>query len=74
MDFANVCKDIVYFTKIQQIAETAGVEYEQGEWESEDSNRRVNEWLIHHMDETPFHKLCYPQTLLRLLHHNSEDQ
>ena len=28
-----------------------------------ESDRRVNEWLYHHMDESPFHKLCYNSSI-----------
>ena len=30
---------------------------------TQESNRRVHEWLIHHMDQTPFHKLCYNSSI-----------
>jgi len=65
---------LIHGTAIQQIAEAAGVQYrdagpgapgtEPGQGrgfriESIESIRQVNEWLIHHMDGSPFHKLCY---------------
>ena len=28
-----------------------------------ESSRRVNEWLYHHMDNAPFHKLCYNSSI-----------
>ncbi len=48
-------------TAIYQIAQTAGVEYDNsnGDDAYKESKRRVNEWFYHHMDEVPFHKLCY---------------
>ena len=57
IDLGKVGDVIITSTDIQQIARTAGVEYEMNN--VRESNRRVNEWLIHHMDESPFHKLCY---------------
>jgi hypothetical protein len=59
---SKVGDDIIYATgRILQIAATAGVEYEWNDPRdrSDESDRRVNEWLFHHMDEWPFHKLCY---------------
>ena len=32
----------------------------------EDTNRPVNEWLVHRMDEAPFHKLCYSSAMRRI--------
>jgi len=51
---------IIGETAIYHIAENAGVAYEYGydDHATEESNRRVNEWLIRHMDEAPFQKLC----------------
>ena len=51
-------------TAINQIVRNAGVAYEYYEYDDHgdvynESNRRVNEWLMHHMDDAPFHKLCY---------------
>ena len=54
-DLDNV-KEIIVQTAIYQIAKNAGVAYEYG-------NHRVNEWLIHHMDHAPFHKLCYNSSI-----------
>ena len=53
----NVGSGIINNTAIYQFAENAGVEYE---WNydgivTEESSRRVNEWLNHHMDHAPFH-------------------
>lgn len=60
MDLSNAGFRIIGGTAIEKVARAAGVEYE---WKrgalTDESNRRVNEWLIHHMDKTPFHKLCY---------------
>lgn len=53
---------IVYDTGIAQIAEFADVTYEMIANDednlTDESNVRVNEWLIHYLDESPFHKLC----------------
>jgi hypothetical protein len=64
IDLSNVGRGIISHTGIYQIAQTAGVAYEN-KWFviTEASNRRVNEWLIHHMDESPFHKLCYNSSI-----------
>ena len=50
---------ILFRTVIEQIAGNIGVEHDSvnGLSAYEDSNRRINEWLIHYMDESPFHKL-----------------
>ena len=50
---------IIDETAIYHIAENAGVAYEY----TVESVHRVYEWLIHHMDETPFHKLCYNSSI-----------
>ena len=66
---SNIGYDIVGKTAIEQIAQNEGVDYE---YDSEDEDgitithesiRRVKEWLIHHMDEAPFHKLCYDSSI-----------
>jgi hypothetical protein len=62
IETSNVGNMIIYNTGILQIAEAAGIKYEGGEDPTE-SIRRVNEWLIHHMDEWPFHKLCYSSSV-----------
>ena len=62
---------IIDFTAIYQIVETAGVEYagmvyaeeDGGDYTDEDDSRRVNDWLFHHMDQAPFHKLCYDSSI-----------
>ena len=38
-----------------------GVKYEfyDIDFASDENNRLVNEWLVHHMDKAPFDKLCY---------------
>eukprot|EP01083_Nonionella_stella_P237860 834053_1 len=48
IDLNNVGYAIIGSTGILQIAENAGI-----------SKNQPNTWLIHHMDEAPFHKLCY---------------
>jgi len=64
IDLSNVGFRIIGGTAIEKIARAAGAEYE---WKrgalTDESNRRVNEWLIHHMDESPFHKLCYTSSI-----------
>ena len=43
-----------------QIAENVGVVYEyQAGYFTRESISRVDEWLLHHMDHAPFHKVCY---------------
>ena len=61
IDLGNGRNEIINHAGIYQIAENVGVVYEVGEYgqTSDDSNRRVHEWLFHHMDESPLHKLCY---------------
>eukprot|EP00554_Chaetoceros_debilis_P009836 CAMPEP_0194105466 /NCGR_PEP_ID=MMETSP0150-20130528/5666_1 /TAXON_ID=122233 /ORGANISM="Chaetoceros debilis, Strain MM31A-1" /LENGTH=280 /DNA_ID=CAMNT_0038793347 /DNA_START=311 /DNA_END=1153 /DNA_ORIENTATION=+ len=61
IDLSNVGVDIISNTGVCHIAEASGVAYEYDGWDdaTDESNRRVNEWLIHHMDTSPFHKLCY---------------
>jgi hypothetical protein len=60
----DVGAEIIMDTEIELSAEPAGFEYEY-EYEYDDydyyyeSNRRVNNWLHHHMDNAPFHKICY---------------
>ena len=48
IDLSNVGNDIIDQTAIGHIATTAGMPFS-----------RVNEWLFHHMDDSPFHELCY---------------
>eukprot|EP00554_Chaetoceros_debilis_P015942 CAMPEP_0194125528 /NCGR_PEP_ID=MMETSP0150-20130528/59510_1 /TAXON_ID=122233 /ORGANISM="Chaetoceros debilis, Strain MM31A-1" /LENGTH=693 /DNA_ID=CAMNT_0038819339 /DNA_START=83 /DNA_END=2167 /DNA_ORIENTATION=- len=66
IDLDNV-RVIIDETAISQIAENAGVAYERTECcddgGTEESSRRVNEWLIQHMDNSPFHKLCYNSSI-----------
>ena len=55
---------IIKETRIQQIAGNAGVPYEFDDGDvSDESNRQVIEWLVHHMDDAPFHKLCYDASI-----------
>jgi len=66
IDVDNVGMRIIDETAIlRQIAENAGVAYE---WNdngdvTDESVRRVKECLFHHMDEWPFHKLCYDSSV-----------
>jgi len=65
IDLDNV-DEIIDETAIYQIAENAGVAYEEddpGYDVTEESERRVNEWLYHHMDNSPFHKICYNSSI-----------
>jgi len=57
---------IIGGTSIFEIAVNAGVGYEFRDgcgYATDESNRRVNEWLLHHMDDAPFHKLCYDSSI-----------
>ena len=49
-------------TAVYQIAEASGVEYDD-EDNADESNRQVNEWLIHHMDQVPFNKPFYDSSV-----------
>ena len=54
----NVGNMIIQMTVTHQIADYAGVSYHMDPYNlCGGNNRRVNEWLVHHMDESPFHKL-----------------
>jgi len=57
---SNVGLGVIKAT-ISHIVIAAGVAYERDDEGSytKESNRRVNEWLVHRMDDSPFHKLCY---------------
>jgi ankyrin repeat protein len=50
---------IICNTRIRDIAILSGVRVSDDHDVSRESSSRVNEWLIHHMDEAPFQKLCY---------------
>jgi len=63
IDLGKVGNRIIYQTGIEQFARTAGVEYNWNNDLTEESNRRVNEWLFHHMDDAPFHMLCYDSSV-----------
>jgi len=66
IDLDNVKEIISYRTAICQIADNTGVTIEYDENNAianDESNRRVNEWLFHHMDHAPFHKLCYNSSI-----------
>lgn len=65
-DLNNVGLHFIISQKaIEQIARAAGVEYGAGEnlvnlaWVNAGNDHRVTKWLIRHMDEASFHKLCY---------------
>ena len=66
----NVGNNIIFNTDIDEIAENAVVAYEWTDhlniYVFEDTNRPVNEWLVHRMDEAPFYKLCYSSTTRRI--------
>ncbi len=59
----HIGQAIIQETEIQDIAlAIGGVEYEGGGNDcgvTDESNCRVNNWLIRHMDKFPLHKLCY---------------
>uniref|UniRef100_A0A7S3QJ06 Leucine-rich repeat domain-containing protein n=1 Tax=Chaetoceros debilis TaxID=122233 RepID=A0A7S3QJ06_9STRA len=62
IDPDNVCDLIIDCNGLEHIAAASDVEYEfesDSIFLSDESIRRVKEWLIHHMDESPFQKLCY---------------
>ena len=66
----QVGKDIIGKTHIQQIAEIEITDVEYcwddeyfGDVLTDESNLQVNEWLFHHMDEAPFHKICYNSSI-----------
>ena len=65
IDLRKVGNMITIDTGIQQVARTAGVEYDYNKrcLITDKSCRRVNEWLIHHMDAAPFHKVCYNSSI-----------
>jgi len=64
IDLGNIGRGVIYEAAISQIAETAGANYELDEGSiTTESSRRVNEWLVHHMDGAPFHKLCYDPSI-----------
>jgi hypothetical protein len=60
ISLSNIGKWIIRDTYICQIARAGGVEYEYNGDVSiiNESVRQFHEWLIHDMEETPFHKLC----------------
>jgi len=60
----NEVQAIIEDTKIEKIAKKDGRMYEEnksrfGEDFTEESNEKVNAWLIHHMCTFPLHKICY---------------
>ena len=58
----NVCDQIINGAAISRIALAAGVQYEYTITDlsvTDESVHKVNNWLAHHMDDAPFHKLCY---------------
>ncbi len=67
IDLSKISQEIIYKAGIRLIAKTAGVKYEWRYYgqRTNESDRRVNEWLIHHMDKAPFHKLCYNSFIVR---------
>ena len=66
IDLNKVGNGIIYDTAVYQIAEASGVEYDYDHDDevTDESVRQVNEWLvIQHMDEAPFHKICYNSSI-----------
>lgn len=70
IDLNNVGKYIIYSLNAGILSYYAGstryewIEDEDGIWNiTDESSRRVNEWLFHHMDGSPFHKLCYNSSI-----------
>ena len=58
---------IIAETKIEFIAKNKGIKYREaegyGDFYTARSNRIVNKWLIHHMDDFPLHKICYSSSV-----------
>ena len=72
INLSNIGSDIIGLTDIVQIAKNVGVAYDNGDYfvrelgyidVSDESNRRVNEWLLHHMDKAPFHKVRFSSSI-----------
>eukprot|EP00554_Chaetoceros_debilis_P015877 CAMPEP_0194125022 /NCGR_PEP_ID=MMETSP0150-20130528/59246_1 /TAXON_ID=122233 /ORGANISM="Chaetoceros debilis, Strain MM31A-1" /LENGTH=459 /DNA_ID=CAMNT_0038818811 /DNA_START=104 /DNA_END=1483 /DNA_ORIENTATION=+ len=65
IDFGNIGYEIFGDTAIYQIAVNTGVKYEYVDIFTctPESILRVNEWMYHHMDEFPLHKLCYSSSV-----------
>jgi hypothetical protein len=69
IDVNNFGEDIINETIIQQIAEQASYAADEVEEDDEDDcseiHCRTDDWifLISHMDEMPFHKLCYDSSV-----------
>jgi len=65
IDFGNIEYEIFGDTAIYQIAVNTGVKYEYVDIFTctPESILRVNEWMYHHMDEFPLHKLCYSSSV-----------
>ena len=65
IDLGKVPMYIISDTPIYHIADNVGVQYEEEDDDipTDESIRRVNEWLFHHMDAAPFHKLCYDSSI-----------
>ena len=69
IDLNNVGDMIILRSDIQEIAgtEIPDVEYCLDDLLedvlTDESNNNVNEWLDQHMDEAPFHKICYNSSI-----------
>ena len=62
----NVSKGIIFGTTIKEAVVAAGVMHEydcNDNWRYNKSSCLVNKWLYHHMDGSPFHKLCYNSSI-----------
>ena len=72
---SSVGEQIIINTAIYQIAAAAGNAYDGGHTIYEDeSSLQVNEWLIHHMDDSPFHKLCHSPSITTRMINNYLDE
>eukprot|EP01083_Nonionella_stella_P070708 189323_1 len=64
IDPNGIKKGIIKITAIERIAKAASgdgtpIEYEEEDGDvTDESNSRVNNWLVHHLDDWPLHRLC----------------
>jgi len=64
IDPNGIKKGIIKITAIERIAKVASgdgmpIEYEEKDGDlTDESNYRVNNWLVHHLDDWPLHRLC----------------
>ena len=64
IDPSNIGTEIIHESSIIKIAAKVGVRYLwRGYGITDESSLQVNEWMIRHMDEAPFHKLCFNSSI-----------